>query len=161
MNINKGKSNVLLFDHDGIGLEEVKGIRVSNTIRYLGADMEDSRMCFREYIKGKIQFAETMANLTFSVISKSCDKLLIGKTYWKSVVQPRVWSAAAVVMWTKEERKQLQIVENRVWRQILGAPIYTPVAALQGEIGVSSMEGRDMKMQLKLANYHRQWREGT
>ena len=46
--------------------------------------------------------------MTFSVILKSCDKLLIGKTYFKSVVQPRVLSAAAVVVWTKEERKQLQ-----------------------------------------------------
>ena len=34
----------------------------------------------------------------------------------------------------------------------LGAQIYTPVAALQGEIGASSVEGRDMKMKLKFAN---------
>ena len=47
----------------------------------------------------------------------------------------------------------MQRVENRVWRQILGAPIYTPVAALQGEIGASSVEGRDMKIKLKFANY--------
>ena len=66
--------NVLLFNHDGIRPEEVGGIRVSNTIRYLGADMGDSRMCFCEYRKGKIKLAERMANLTFSVISKSCDK---------------------------------------------------------------------------------------
>ena len=49
LNINKGKSNVLLFNHDGIRLEEVGEIRVSNTIRYLDADMGDGRMCFREY----------------------------------------------------------------------------------------------------------------
>ena len=61
-------------------LDEVEGIRVSNTIRYLGADMGDSRMCFRKYEKG-IQLAEKMANLTSSVISRSCDKLLAGKTY--------------------------------------------------------------------------------
>ena len=153
LNINKGKSNILLFNHDGIRPEEVGGIRVSNTIRYLGADMGDSRMCFCEYKKGKIHLAERMANLTFSVISKSCDKLLIGKSYWKSLVQPRVLSAAAVVVRTKEERKQLQRVENRVWRQILGAQIYTPVAALRREIEASSVEGRDMKMKLKFANY--------
>ena len=35
-----------------------------------------------------------MANLTFSLISKSCDKLLIGKTYWKSTVQPRALSSS-------------------------------------------------------------------
>ena len=73
LNINKGKSNVLQFNHDRIRLEKVGGIRVSNTIRYLGADVGDSRMCFCEYRKGKIQLAERMANLTFSVISKSCD----------------------------------------------------------------------------------------
>ena len=87
------------------------------------------------------------------MISKSCDKLLIGKTYWKSLVQPRVLSGAAVVVWTKEERKQLQRVENRVWRQILGARIYTPVAAVRREIGASSVDRRDMMMKLKFANY--------
>ena len=30
---------------------------------------------------------------------------------------------------------------------------YTLVAGLQGEIGASSVEGRDMKMKLKFANY--------
>ena len=41
-------------------------------------------------------------------------------------------------------------VENRVSSQILEAPIYTPVAALHGEIGASSVEGRDMKMKLSM-----------
>ena len=40
-----------------------------------------------------------------------------------------------------------------VWRQILGAPVYPPVVALQGEIGASAVEGRDMKMKQKFANY--------
>ena len=68
-------------------------------------------------------------------------------------MQPTVLSAAAVVVWTKKERTQLQRVENMVWSQIMGAPIYTPEAALQGEIGASSVEGRDIKMKLKFANY--------
>ena len=132
LKINKGKSNVLIFNNDGIRLEEVGGIRVSNTIRYLGIDRGDSRMYFHEYRKRRIQLAEKMAKLTFSVISRSCDKLLIGNTYWKSMVQPRVLSAAAVVVWTREEKRQWQRVDNRVWRQILGAPVYIPVVALWG-----------------------------
>ena len=56
-------------------------------------------MCFREYRKGKIQLAERIANLTVTVISKSCDKLLLVKTYWKSMVQSRVQGAAAVMVW--------------------------------------------------------------
>ena len=34
-----------------------------------------------------------------------------------------------------------------------GAPIYTPVSELRGEIGASSVEGRDKKMTLMFANY--------
>ena len=78
---------------------------------------------------------------------------MIGKTYWKSVVQPRVLNAASVVVWSREEKKRLQIVENKVWRQILGAPMYTPVAALQGEVGASTVEGRAMKIKLSFARY--------
>ena len=55
------------------------------------------------------------------------------------MAQPTVLRAAAVVVWIKEERKQLQRVENWVWRQILGAPVSTQVAVLQGEIGASSV----------------------
>ena len=65
----------------------------------------------------------------------------------------RVLSAAAVVVWTREEVKQMHRVGNRVWRQILGAPEYTPVVALQEEIGASTVEGRDMKIKLTFAQY--------
>ena len=47
----------------------------------------------------------------------------------------------------------MQRVENRVSRQILGAPEYTPVVALQGEIGASTVEGRDMKIKMTFAQY--------
>ena len=84
---------------------KVGGVRVASTIRYLGTDVGDSRLCFQHYKKGRIGLAERMANLTFSVIVRSCDRLLMGKTYWKSVVQPRVLNAASVVLWTREEKK--------------------------------------------------------
>ena len=89
-----------------------------------------------------MRLAEKMSNITFSIIARSCNKMIIVKTYWKSVVQPRVLSVAAVVVLMKEEVKQMQRAENRVWRQILDAPEYKPVAALQEEIGASTVEGR-------------------
>ena len=69
---------------------------MANTIRYLGIDQRDSRLCFMEYQKGKVRLAEKMANITFSVIARSCNKMIISKTYWKSVIQLRVLSAADV-----------------------------------------------------------------
>ena len=53
---------------------------MSNTIKYFGADMGD-QMHFGEYRKVKIQLVEIMTILTFSVKSKSCDKLLIWQHY--------------------------------------------------------------------------------
>ena len=50
--------------------------------------------------EGKNKLAEKMANLTFSIIGRSCNKMVMGKTYWKSVVQPRVLSVTAVMVWT-------------------------------------------------------------
>ena len=79
--------------------------------------------------------------------------MVIGKTYWKSVVQPRVLSATAVMVWMGGEVEQMQQVENKVWRQILGALGYTLVAALQGEIGASTVRGKDMKIKITFAQY--------
>ena len=38
-------------------------------------------------------------------------------------------------------------------RQILGALVYTPVVALYGQIGASTVEGRDRKIKLGLVQY--------
>ena len=85
-----------------------------------------------------------MTNLTYSVIARSCNKVLIGKTYWKSVVLPSIKYALSVITWIKKELQDLQKIDNQVWRQILGAPRYTPVVALWGEVGASSSTTRDM-----------------
>ena len=42
-------------------------------------------------------------------------------------------------------------MKNRVCRQILGALGYTPLVALQGEIGESTVRGRDMKIKIAFA----------
>ena len=76
-------------------------------------------------------------------------------------MQPRVLSATAVMAWTGGgELEQMQRVENKVWRQIFGVPGYTPVAALQGEIGASTVRGRDMKIKITFAQYMFRARNG-
>ena len=98
LSINKGKSNVLLYNYREGKPDEVGGMKVVNTIRYLGTDVGDSRVCFGECQKGKMRLAERMANLTFSIVARSCNRILVGKTYWKSIVQPRILSATAVMV---------------------------------------------------------------
>ena len=86
--------------------------------------------------------------MTYSVVSRACNKVLIGETYWTSVVVPSLMFGAPVVAWNQGELEELQRVENRVWRCVLGAPGYAAVAALRGEVGASSTKGRAMKAKL-------------
>ena len=57
-----------------------------------------------------------------------------------------------MIEWNRGELEELQRVENKVWRQILGAPSYVAVAALRGELGASNMIMRDMKTKLNMVD---------
>ena len=128
-------------------------MEVVEQLRYLGVTLVNKRNCFLQYKKDKIMQARKMANLTYSIITRSCGEILIGKTYWKSVVLPGVLYASSVLTWTRKEIDELQRIENQVWRQVLGGPRFTPVVALQGEIGASTMKCRDTKSKLKMVKH--------
>ena len=87
--------------------------------------------------------AKHYSNMIMTVIARSSNKLMIGKTYWKNVILPEVLYGAEVVTYNKNEIADLQKAENQAYRQILGAPRYSPVCALRAETGSSLMESRD------------------
>ena len=73
-------------------------------------------------------------------------------SYWHKLLYPYYTlllffpldeGVTVVMVRTREEVGRIQRVENRAWRQIFGAPGYTPVAALQGVIGRFRL--KDMK----------------
>ena len=119
------------------------------TIKYLGININEGRNCFNDHKKSKIKKAKELASMIMSVIARSSNKLLIGKTYWKSVVLPEVMYGAEIIPFTKSELNEIQRAENIAFRQILGAPKYTPVCTLRGEVGSSDMESRDQITKLK------------
>ena len=121
--------------------------------KYLGAEVEANRDCFRLNRVSRINLAHKMSNVTYSVISRACERMLIGKVYWKSVVLPGVLSVAEVMPWNENELDKLQRIENGVWRKVLRAPDCTAIAALQGEIGCSSVRARDIKIKLMFAKH--------
>ena len=86
--------------------------------------------------------AQQLANTTYSVIARSCNKLLIGKTFWKNVAMPSILYGINVINMTETDIQHLQRIENGVYRQILGAPKYAPISTLRGEIGASLMKKR-------------------
>ena len=133
--------------------EKVGDITVKEKLKYLGVTIVDKRNCFKLHKDEIISKARKMANLTQNVVGKSCNRMLIGKTFWKSVALPSILYGANIVDFNRQDLEKLQRIENSVSRKILNAPNYGQESALRGEIGMSSMRGRIMEGQLKYLQY--------
>ena len=84
---------------------------------------------------------------------KSCNKVLIGRTYWQSVALTSILYGAAVITMNNSEIQQIQRCENKVCRFILGGPGYVALPALRGELGMTAIKCKDMKAKLKYAQW--------
>ncbi len=91
--------------------------------------------------------------MTYSVVAKSCSRMLIGKTYWKAVALPSILHGINIIDISKTDIDRLQRIENGVYRKILGAPTYAQGTALRGEIGASSVRNRIREGQWKYLRY--------
>lgn len=58
-------------------------IKVSHQFQYLGITIHDSRNYFTKHKEKMIEKARQLTNMTYSVIAKSCSKILIGKHFGK------------------------------------------------------------------------------
>ena len=151
INKSKEKSSALIFnmkDHPN----DIQGIEVEKTIKYLGITVENKRDMFGIFRKKVVEKAQKMANIVYPVISRSCNKLLIGKTFWKSVALPYVLYGCNAVDLNEDTIKKLQVIENGVCRKLMGAPRGAAVCTLRGEIGISEMKMRCIEGRLKYVN---------
>ena len=83
--------------------QEIAGIKVNDKLKYLGITINDNRNFFKEQKKIMLEKALRMANMTYSIIARSCSRLLIGKTYWKSIALPTILYGANLIHFTKQE----------------------------------------------------------
>lgn len=100
-------------------------------------------ICFKEHITESVQkVVERMANVTYSMVEKSCNKLLIGKTFWKGLALPLILHASKIIQYTKEDLNKLQRKEKKVFRAILRAPGYTATESIKGDRGLFKQSKR-------------------
>ena len=83
-----------------------------------------------------INQAQRLANLTYSIIARSCHKVIIGQSFWKNVCLPAVLYGTNILNITEKEIEKLQAIENSGYRQILGAQKYAHICTLR-EVGAS------------------------
>ena len=157
LNINKEKSAIIIYNSKDQP-DEIDGIPVVNSMKYLGVTINNKKNMFREHKKAMMRKTQKMANLTLGIIGKSCNKLMIGKCFWKSLALPSILYGTNIIPISDTEAKQLQVYENSVYRQILGAPRYAPVCTLRGEVGASQMKTRIIQGHLQ---YLRSTMQGT
>ena len=152
LSLNKEKSNILAYNVRNPP-EEIEEIKLTENIKYLGTTISNKRNCFRDHKEQIIERAYRFSNQTASVAARSCNRLMIGKTFWKGVALPSVLHSTEAIAFTKEEINKLQVIENRSYRIILRAPQFTPVCALRAEVGASSCYTRDIKSKLGYVKY--------
>ena len=90
-------------------------------MKYLGIEICNDRVIYKVQKEEMIEKATNMSLQTYSVIERSCNKVLMGKLYWKSVVLPSVLLGIGLMELRKDQIERLQRVENSVYRKILGA----------------------------------------
>ena len=141
LKVNKTKCAVLQYNtREECTEEDFEGIKVEKQIKYLGVKICDGRNLFKEQKKEIMIKAQRMSNMTYGIIKKSCNKILIGKIYWKTIALPSILYATKASTLNENEIQKLQRLENAVFRHILGAPPYAPICTLRGEIGSSLMK---------------------
>ena len=144
LDINMQKSNILIFNKKEHP-ESIEDIGVTTEIRYLGVTITNKRNCFNKHKEESLMKAKKFANLMYSTIAPAYNRVLIGKTFWKSYAMPSFMFASEIIEYTKAELEVYQKIDNQVYRAILEVPAYTANAALRGEVGASCSRMRDMK----------------
>ena len=151
LEINKEKSSILIYNNSE-NTTELEGIKVEHKFKYLGLTVDDKKNIFQSQKEDLTDKADRGSNRTYSVIKRSCNKMLIGKTYWKGVILPSVLYGTGLIDFTQKEINKLQSAEYRTYRTILGARRVTANVCIRGETGASLVKTRLMKARILLAH---------
>ena len=89
--------------------------------------------------------------LICNVINFRVNTYEVVRELWKWMAVPKIMYGAEIIGWTQKEKDALEVTQNRMGKKALGAPLYTAVEAVRGDMGWSSFGERISKAKLK---YH-------
>ena len=151
LELNREKCKIITFNNKDT--EEVGGIKIVQELKYLGVTIENKRRWYGKHIADNMNKGTRLANYMYSIIGGSCNKLMIGKTFWKVLALSSILFNQEILLYNASEMDKLQRIENKAYRSILNLPIYTATEFLRGEIGSSTIIARDMKNKLSYYKY--------
>lgn len=147
--INSDKSNIIMINEKERPTS-IEDIQIFNDITYLGVKITIQRNCCRAYKNERINKASQLGDMTYSVTARCCNRLLIGKNYWKEHGLATVLYAAETQENTEEDLTNLQRIEN-LCQATLQVLTCTSSSALRGEVGATSNRARGMKIRILFA----------
>ena len=147
--INKDKSNILVYNNENI-TGKIEGIEIVNEIKYLGIQINDDRDIFKNQKKLIVERLKKYKLMTNKVIETSCNRLMLGKLYWKQIIMTKALYGIGLMNINKKEVNEIQKIENETYTMILRAREKTPLAALRGETGSSLVSTRFIQSRIML-----------
>ena len=152
LRLNRDKCIAMIFNKKGENEQRLQGISVEKELKYLGITINNQRQWYTSHTKKLKEKAMTLSNQIYQIIGRSCNRLMIGKTFWKGVALPSILYGQEIMPFDKSTIEKLQRIENKVFRGILNLPTYTATEFLRGEIGASSMKWRITRSKLMYIN---------
>ena len=147
LRLNKKKCKAMIFNGTTTQ-SHIDGIEITDEILYLGIKIRNARRWDKEHIESMIGKARRLSNQIYQITGKCCNRMLVGKTFWKGVALPNFLYGQEIARLNNYDTENLQKIENVVYRNILNVPKYTGVEFLRGEVGSSSMKWRIIKGRL-------------
>ena len=144
LQLNKSKCNIMMIN-DKEDIDNIENINIVDKIKYLGIIIDNKKKCFQTQKAKIIENATIFNHQMYAILGNTCNRMLIGKTYYKGLVLPNILYADEIFTYTETELNNLQKQDNRAYRSILQVPRYTGTEFLRGEIGASSSKARHIK----------------
>ena len=113
--INSEKSCVMIFNVRERS-EHLCNIKVVQKMKFFEREIDNQLNYFKTQRGKIIQNSRKMANITYSMIEKSCNKLLNRKRLWKSIALPSLLYGTNIIHLTDDNIRELQKIENSVYR---------------------------------------------
>ena len=85
-------------------------IEVVDSIKYLGVQICNGRDIYSEHKKEMVKKARRLENIIYGVVGRSCNRVMIGKEYWKSAALPAILFGTEVVTLNKKEITKLHAI---------------------------------------------------
>ena len=100
---------MIIFNEDTPTNSNNINIEIVQNVTYLGVTIINKKNWHREHINKSLDKGQSFTNNLYSTIGNSCNRILIGKTYWKAVALLSISYCQEMMVYRKDLDKLQRI----------------------------------------------------